>query len=252
MNRFSRKTTEKLKNYVYVLVDPHNDEIFYVGKGSTRKRPFDHLNKCNRKNEVDKESRIKSIRSQGKEPIIEIIRHGLSSETALEVEAAVIDSIGIRNLTNCIRGQRSERGRATAKIIEQQLGGRPIKKESINYKAILFYCHKAYPKYNLYDSTRQFWDVSGTRVQEKIDGKYKYLYAFAMKGSLILDVFKILNWYPAGTTISTRKFIKDNSTRWEFIGSFAEDRIRNAYRNRVIYKNGDPLPATQKGFRYLG
>ena len=42
-------------------------------------------------------------------PRIDIIRYGLSEEDALEVEAAVIDSIGVKNIDNEVRGHKIEK-----------------------------------------------------------------------------------------------------------------------------------------------
>jgi hypothetical protein len=85
-----------------------------------------------------------------------------------------------------------------------------------------------------------------------INGEFKYQYAFAMRESTILEVYKILSLYPAGTTVSNRTFKEDGVKRWEFVGSLAEKKIRKAYLNKVLHKNGTLLHAVQKGFRYLG
>jgi len=42
MNKFSQKSIEKLKYYVYALKDPSNSEVFYIGKGKDN-RIFDHV-----------------------------------------------------------------------------------------------------------------------------------------------------------------------------------------------------------------
>ena len=42
--KFSTNTTKHLGHYVYALVDPRDDSIFYVGKASGNNRAFDHLN----------------------------------------------------------------------------------------------------------------------------------------------------------------------------------------------------------------
>ena len=55
MNIFPPGVKEKLLNYVYVYVDPSNDEIFYVGKGKGD-RCFAHLSE---KSDGDKIQRIK-------------------------------------------------------------------------------------------------------------------------------------------------------------------------------------------------
>ncbi len=209
MKRFTNKTKAKLKHYVYALVDSSTDEIFYVGKGSNDHRPFDHLKKTEEPNNEDLQKRISSIRSQGKEPRVDIIRYGLDRYAAHEVEAAVIDAIGLVNLTNSIRGHQVEMGRENADSLEQQLGGVPLDIDSIKITAILFYCHQAYPKFNLYDSTRQFWSLNENRIKRNNNRELKYQYAFAMRKSTVLDVYKILEWYPAGTSISSRTYEGD-------------------------------------------
>ncbi len=42
---FSQKTQEELKYYVYLLIDPRDDKIFYVGKGYGN-RVFYHINEA--------------------------------------------------------------------------------------------------------------------------------------------------------------------------------------------------------------
>jgi len=42
MKEFSTKTIEKIGYYVYLLLDPRNNKIFYVGKGKGN-RLFDHI-----------------------------------------------------------------------------------------------------------------------------------------------------------------------------------------------------------------
>ncbi len=251
MKRFSDKTTVELKNYVYALVDPSTKEIFYVGKGSNSHRPFDHLKKMEEPNNEDLQKRISSIRSQGKEPEIDIIRYGLNHNASHEVEAGIIDAIGLENLSNSIRGHRADRGRENADSLEQQLGGAPLDIDTINITAILFYCHQAYPKYNLYDSTRQFWNLSKNRIKKHSNDNLKYQYAFAMKNSTVLDIYKILEWYPAGTSVSSRTFKNDGKERWEFIGAPAEDKILKKYRNKILYRDGKILHAPQRGLRYI-
>lgn len=43
--QFSAKTQEELKSYVYVLIDPRDNKIFYVGKG-VGNRVFFHVNQA--------------------------------------------------------------------------------------------------------------------------------------------------------------------------------------------------------------
>ena len=79
--------TDKLKTYVYRLIDPRNGETFYVGKGRGD-RVFTHVRAGAGGDEVDnKLTRIREIRLAGFEVAHVIHRHGLDDATAFEVEA---------------------------------------------------------------------------------------------------------------------------------------------------------------------
>jgi hypothetical protein len=94
----------RLGYYVYAYVNPLDGRIFYVGKGIGRcvlTHLGDHA-------ETRKVATIKQIRAAGKQPRLEILAHNLrSADTALQVEAAVIDALGMPFLTNQVRGWRS-------------------------------------------------------------------------------------------------------------------------------------------------
>ena len=92
---FTHKDMENLGYYVYVYSDPDTKIPFYIGKGRGN-RCFIHLFLDN---DSEKVAKIQELLSQGKEPIIEILVHGVDEETVLKVEAAAIDLIGIENLT---------------------------------------------------------------------------------------------------------------------------------------------------------
>ncbi|MCG3884413.1 GIY-YIG nuclease family protein [Photobacterium leiognathi] len=157
--KFSKITRQ---HYVYALVNPTNEKIFYVGKASGNNRAFEHL--ATKENESDKAKVIESIRSQNKEPRIDVLRYGLESESvAFEVEAAIIDVIGLENLTNKIKGHGTFRGRVTAKEMEKRHGCSPVKVSDIKEKCIVFYLRGSYSPslsdLELYDCTRQFWTI---------------------------------------------------------------------------------------------
>src|SRR4051794_40278972 len=90
---FSSYVAERLGFYVYVLRDPRDGSIFYVGKG-VENRVFDHANAALATN-VDttvslKLEVINAIHAAGHVVRTEVLRFGLSSKEAYEVEAVAI------------------------------------------------------------------------------------------------------------------------------------------------------------------
>lgn len=98
--------------YVYVLIDPRDARVFYVGKG-TGERLLAHGLEADLERERGqsrKTSRIREIRAAGKEPLVEVVRHGLEETEAYLVEASLIDVLP--NLTNIVKGHEVQKGRA--------------------------------------------------------------------------------------------------------------------------------------------
>jgi hypothetical protein len=103
--------------YVYILKDPRNDKPFYVGKGK-EDRVYAHArdalqnyngeSKDPKEKRSDKISLIKEIIASGNHVVAIKHRIGLDEETALEVEAALIDYIP--ELANEQGGYASDRG----------------------------------------------------------------------------------------------------------------------------------------------
>ncbi len=124
MIKFPPSITSKLGFYVYVYTDPRNNEVFYVGKGKGN-RVFLHLSDTS---ESRKRHRIAEIRKDGFDPRIEILVHGLKDEfTALKIESAIIDLLGIDNLTNKQSGYQSrELGRMKIEQIQSIYSSKPV------------------------------------------------------------------------------------------------------------------------------
>ncbi len=89
--RISRVVARELGWYVYA--NPIDDKVFYVGKGQGS-RMLHHLQ---RGGYGPKAAMIRSIQRAGFQPRLEILAHGLpDTESALRVEAAVIDALGLK------------------------------------------------------------------------------------------------------------------------------------------------------------
>jgi hypothetical protein len=101
---FPAEVVEKLKYYVYRLIDPRNGETFYVGKGKGN-RIFQHARaglKLGNSDDADSSDedavelelqRIKEIHTAGLEVGHVAHQHNIEDpETAFQIEAAVMEA----------------------------------------------------------------------------------------------------------------------------------------------------------------
>lgn len=213
---FKQSTIEKIGYYVYLLKDPRNQEVFYVGKGLGN-RVFNHLESALESIDIsDKLDRIREITNSDEKVEHYIIRHGLSEKEAFEIEAALIDFVGMQNLTNAQKGHYSE-----------DFGIKTVDEINAMYEAeelatvlpvLLININKLYNREmtdeQLYEATRKEWVLGERREKAK--------YAIATYRGLTREVYEIESWY----------HIRDN--RWGFIGHKASDDIRSPLRYKSI------------------
>lgn len=97
------------KYYVYHLIDPRNDEVFYVGKGSGNRIDQHESDARNFvfKN-AEKEYRIHQIWNDGFEVIKLKVKNFNSESLAFKFEKDEIDRFGLDNLTNISKGFETE------------------------------------------------------------------------------------------------------------------------------------------------
>lgn len=217
-----------LKHYVYFISDPDTKEPFYVGEGINN-RVFNHLKD---KTSSEKSKRIQALLKRQKSPNIEILAHGLKKEEAVKIESAVLDVLGMENLTNEKKGFHStSHGRMS---IEQVVAKYKPKEARITEPAVLIKLQKTF-RYDmtpieLYDFTRGIW-VIAPKKQEKIK------YAFAIFDNVIQEVYTVLGWFKARETFSVREGSWKPKNRYEFIGNIANDRIRNKYLHKSVKRH---------------
>lgn len=206
---FPPGVAEKIRHYVYMLLDPRTDpaEPFYVGKGKGD-RIFDHLHAAiESPQESDKLERIRKIISDGMEVRHIILRHGLETDgVATELESAFIDFLP--NLTNVAGGAYAQnRGLMSVDevISEYQAPNVIVVEPAILIKINRLY-RRAMSRAELYDATRKSWVVNRSNVE---CAKFGFAVAFGV----IRQVYEITEWYPS----------EDDPARWAFRGEIAEE-----------------------------
>jgi hypothetical protein len=233
-NEFPKSVIEKLGYYVYFLIDPRNNEIFYVGKG-VGNRVFQHINSAIKSpQESDKLNRIRSIQTKGMQVRHIIHRHGLTENEALEVEASLIDYIGIRGLTNVVNGQDSNfRGSMSAVEIIAQYKAPKIK---IKEPSILIVVNQLFERGmtadDLYEITRGNWVVGLRRENAK--------FAFSIFHGVVREVYEIKRWFP----IAARRQEQKTRQRWRFDGAISQELqhyVGGSVENYVVYGAQNPI-----------
>jgi uncharacterized protein len=180
---FPQEVIEKLKFYVYRLIDPRNGETFYVGRGQGN-RVFSHVRAELEGDELDnKLKRLREIQLAGFEVAHVIHRHGMDENTAIEVEAALIDAYP--GLTNIVSGEGSgDFGVMHAKEIIARYGAEPA---AFKHKAILISVNRSATEKSLYDATRFAWKISASKAKQAD-------VVLATKQGLIVEAFVATQW----------------------------------------------------------
>jgi len=245
MKKFDKAVEEKLGHYVYYLKDPRSPGkgVFYIGKGGgkdTKKvagnsRMFQHVSSASETEEQTKKLNIiREIEKSGKEVIHFILRHGLKNEaTAIEIEAALIDFIGVNNLSNLQSGHHS--GDYGLKRADEITAMYKVEQLSTNEPLLLLNLNSFFDRRltdeELYNATKESWLCDSNRLK-------KVKYAVATYDGLTREVYKIDNWYPCD---------EDGKTRWGFNG----DKASHEIRQKLSYKSLDKYRSRGNPIRYL-
>lgn len=225
---FDALTAERLKFYVYALIDPRNDRIFYIGKG-THNRVFDHAGVVSKHDELMPTGRkielIHEIIDAGYSVKHLILRHGLTEDQAFLVEASLIDFANIQgqDLTNEVVGKGSIKfGTMSAQEIMQTYNAPPL--EKLHHNAVIININKTYERASggtdVYNATKEAWVISAARRKslQLVLSEYR---------GVIVEVFEIHSWYQCKADLGKPE-------RWGFQGSVADEQLRNLYINKSI------------------
>lgn len=223
---FLLDVAQKLKTYVYRLIDPRNGETFYVGKGKGN-RVFSHIGAEQdlEGDEIDnKLKRIREIRLAGFEVAHVIHRHGMDEKTAFEVEAALIDAYP--GLTNIVGGTGgSDYGAMHAKEIIRRYSAEPAE---FRHKALLISVNRSAIERSLYDATRYAWKISKAKARQA------EVVLATMQG-LIVGAFIAHDWLEATAANFPGRAEGDGAPgRFGFVGEEAPEDLKRLYVGKRV------------------
>jgi hypothetical protein len=220
---FPPGVADKLRTYVYRLIDPRNGETFYVGKGQGD-RLFQHIREQVEGDDIsNKLKRIREIRYAGFEVAHVIHRHGMDTKTAFEVEAALIDAYP--GVTNAVSGAGSgDYGVMHVKEIIDRYCAEPA---VFQHKAILVNIGQSAVELaqSVYEATRYAWKVSKVKA-EQAD------VVLATRQGLIIEAFIPNKWLEA--TAANFPGREDMPGRFGFTGEIAPVAIKNQYVGKRV------------------
>jgi len=241
VKEFSPKTQEELAYYVYVLIDPRDNKIFYIGKGNSN-RVFSHINEAiENLKETEKLETIRAIKNDNLKVKHFIIRHGLKENEAFLLEAALIDFLtykdfaDVAKITNLVSGHYSfNQGIKTVEDCEILYNCKELSKVEIKHNILIININRTFDKKrkkkeenpiydrpNIYEATRGWWVLDINRAKN-ID------YVLAEYRGVIRAIFKPKRW------MSTTEF---GGIRWGFEGDEVNDKeILDLYINKAVPK----------------
>lgn len=240
---FSQKTKEELKAYVYALIDPRDNKIFYIGKGN-KDRIFSHVNEAiGTLRETKKLETIRSIENDRLKVKHFIIRHGLEDREAILLESVLIDFLTFKDfaevakMTNIAAGHYSfNQGIKTVEECEILYNCEELKAAEIEHNILIININNTfdqkkkkktenaiYVRPNIYEATRGWWVLSSKRARN-VD------YVAAEYKGIVRAIFKPEKWLQ---DIENR-----GERRWGFEGQEVTDEaIRKLYLNKSVPKD---------------
>lgn len=264
MKEFSELTLQKLNQngnyYVYGLVDPRNNKLFYIGKG-TENRVFQHVADSNKNPNSEKEKLqiIRNIEDSGKRVIHILINWGLNETEAFASEASLINLMNYISeipLSNIVAGHHSK-GCLSVEDIERAYGAELLSVKEIQHKILVIKVNKLYNRNmtnrEIYDVVRGVWRVNIHRVEE-------VEYVLGVYANLIVACYKPDRWFKVSERVKDKlpnhikeQDLKNIQNRVFFecddIDTFDENQL--FYLNKSIEK-WDYVQKSQNPIIYIG
>jgi hypothetical protein len=247
---FAPGVSARLKNYVYLLVDPRTGRAFYAGRGRND-RCFRHVRAARAGSDPGPDAvtgevpkypmleKIREVESGGRPVRIDILRHGLSAEEALLVEAAAHDALGLAGVPQ-LGSQRH-----STEEVSSLLAKRAKFKRS--HQVVLLRVG-ARGTDGSYESARHGWRIGKRWIDT--DSPRSPQWAVIVVGELVTGVHRIDRWEPAPIRGRSRHAASASVARSTYRYSFAgpadpEMEERYVGKSVAAYLGGGvPSPVT--------
>ena len=261
IKEFSELTLQRINQtgefYVYGLIDPRNNRLFYIGKG-TGNRVFQHVIESSKKPESEKEKlqTISNIEASGQYVKHILINWGLTEEEAFASEASLINLmnyISEIHLSNIVAGHHSN-GCLSVEEIEKIYGAELLKPEDIRHKILVVKVNKLYDRHmssrEVYDIVRGVWRANMSKVKQ-------VEYVLGVYNSLVIACYKPDRWYTVSDADIERlpeHIIKDGVDNIQKRVLFECDNITALDGNQFFYlhKSIEQLENIQKSQNPIG
>ena len=198
LDKFSEKAIQSLNGYyVYALIDPRTEKVFYIGKGIDN-RVFSHEIESGKSENYEKMKlqTIRSIEDAGLNVKRVIVNWGLTEKEAFVAEASLINLMNFTkdiNLTNIVSGH-SVHEALSVEDFDMLYGAEVLKEEDIKDSILVIKINGLYKRgmseEELYEATRGVWRISIKTIK-----KQKVKYVFAVYNQLIVAVYKPDEWH---------------------------------------------------------
>lgn len=236
-NNEKKSFFSSLNYYVYIYCSVGEDNTrkpIYIGHGKNQ-RCLDHIKDLNNKSDI-KSLTIKKLYNQ-KKLDIDIIAYKLDRDTALAVESACIDLIGLDNLENIVKGHGENFKRIPIEELSNKINQKFAEIRD-DHKGFVIIVNKLYkPNYNDLETlevVRGIWKKNLVTIAKNSQCPK---FGFAAYNGIIKEVYEVFDWVPAGTQeYFTRKLdIEKSRDRYEFVGKISKD-LSNLYKGQLLPK----------------
>ncbi len=186
------------KYYVYALLDPKDNRVFYIGKG-TGNRVFSHENESHDNPESfrRKLATINEIENRKTNNVVKkyLLNWHLTESEAFAAEAALINLFNFvtdNDLTNLVAGQSDAHSATLVDEFEHIHGAELLKTEDIIDDIMVIKINKLYHRgiseKDIYEAVRGVWHASWSKAKH-------VKYVFGVYYQLIVGVYQPDHWY---------------------------------------------------------